>query len=253
MYTLKHAVMLKEKYKDTVQVHVFYTDMRSGFKGYEEFLNRAQKAGVDFIRVKLENRRVTEDDKTKNLTVHAETEDGKPIAVEADMVILANAAIPRKSADELAKILKIPLSKDGFFAECQPKIRPTDTDTPGIFLAGACQGLKDIPYSVSQGSGAAAQAAGILSKEAWTVEPLVAHVNNDLCSGCGICESVCGYNAIKVEKQRDKTLAKVSEGLCRGCGICSSACPMDAVTMPEYTDKQVVAQIKAVMQKGEAA
>jgi heterodisulfide reductase subunit A len=253
MYTLKHAVMLKEKYKDTVQVHVLYTDMRSGFKGYEEFLNRAQKAGVDFIRVKLENRRVTEDDKTRNLTVYAETEDGKPVAVEADMVILANAAIPRKNAEELAKILKIPLSKDGFFAECQPKIRPTDTDTPGIFLAGACQGLKDIPYSVSQGSGAAAQAASILSKETWAVDPLVAHVNDDLCSGCRICESVCGYNAINVEKQGDRALAKVSEGLCRGCGICSSACPMDAITMPEYTDTQVVAQIKAVMEKGETS
>jgi heterodisulfide reductase subunit A len=113
--------------------------------------------------------------------------------------------------------------------------------------------LKDIPYSVSQGSGAAAQAASILSKETWTVEPLVARVNDDLCSGCGICESLCGYNAIKVEKQGDKKLARVSEGLCRGCGICSSACPMDAITMPEYTDKQVVAQIKAVTEKGETA
>jgi heterodisulfide reductase subunit A len=227
--------------------------MRCGFKGYEEFLNRAQKAGVNFIRVRLENRRVTEDSQTKNLTVHAETEDGKPVTVEADMVILANAAIPRRDADELAKILKIPLSKDGFFAECQPKIRPTDTDVPGIFLAGACQGLKDIPYSVSQGSGAAAQAASILSKETWTVEPIVAHVNEDLCSGCRICESVCGYNAINVEKKGDKALAKVTEGLCRGCGLCSSACPMDAITMPNYTDTQVVAQIKAVLEKGEKA
>jgi heterodisulfide reductase subunit A len=249
MYTLKHAVMLKEKYKDAVQVHVFYTDMRSGFKGYEEFFNRAQKAGVNFIRVKLENRRVTEDNQTKNLTVYAETEDGKPVEVEADMVILANAAIPRKDAGELAKILKIPLSKDGFFAECQPKIRPTDTDVPGIFLAGACQGLKDIPYSVAQGSGAAAQAASVLGKETWAVEPLVANVNEDLCSGCRICESVCGYNAINVEKHGDKALAKVTEGLCRGCGICSSACPMDAITMPNYTDTQVVAQIKAVLEK----
>jgi heterodisulfide reductase subunit A len=253
MYTLKHAVMLKEKYKDDVQVHVLYTDMRSGFKGYEEFFNRAQKAGVNFIRVKLENRRVTEDNVTKNLTVYAESEDGKPIAVKADMVILANAAIPRKNADALAKILRIPLGNDGFFAECQPKIRPTDTDVPGIFLAGACQGLKDIPYSVAQGSGAAAQAASILSKETWAVEPLVAHINDDLCSGCKICESVCGYNAINVEKQDDRTLAKVSEGLCRGCGICSSACPMDAITMPEYTDTQVIAQVKAVLEKGEAS
>jgi len=251
MYTLKHAVMLKEKYKDAVQVHVFYTDMRSGFKGYEEFFSRAKKGGVNFVRVKLENRKVTEDSQTKNLTVYAETEDGKPVAVEADMVVLANAAVPKATAAELAKMLKIRLDNNGFFAECQPKIRPTDTDVPGIFLAGACQGLKDIPYSVSQGSGAAAQAASVLSKDSWFVEPLVAHVNEDLCSGCRICESVCGYNAISVEKVGEKALARVAKGLCRGCGACASACPMDAVTMPNYTDTQVVAQVKAALERGE--
>lgn len=251
MYTLKHSVMLKEKYKDAVQIHVLYTDMRSGFKGYEEFFSRAQKAGVNFIRVKLENRRVTEDPETKNLTVFAETEEGKPVKVEADMVVLANAAIPTKTTAELAELLNIPLSKDGFFAECQPKIRPTDTDMPGIFLAGACQGLKDIPYSVSQGSAAAAQAAGVLSKQTWPVEPIVAQVNEDHCSGCRVCESVCGYHAVNLEKKGEKEVAKITEGLCRGCGICSSACPMDAISMPNYTDAQVVAQIKAVTGRGE--
>jgi heterodisulfide reductase subunit A len=128
-------------------------------------------------------------------------------------------------------------------------MRPNDTEVPGIFLAGACQGLKDIPYSVAHGSAAAAQAASVLSKEAWTVEPLVAKVNEDLCSGCRICESACGYHAINVEKTGDKALAKVTEGLCRGCGICGSACPMDAITMPNYSDRQIVAQVRAVMEK----
>jgi len=253
MYTLKHAVMLKEKYKDAIEVYVFYNDMRSNFKGYEEFYNRAQKSGVKFIRVKLENRRIAQDDQTKNLTVYGETEDGKPVSANVEMVVLANAAIPANTAPELAKILNIPLNKDGFFVECQPKIRPTDTDMPGIFLAGACQGLKDIPYSVAQGSAAAAQAATVLGKPNWIVEPLVAKVNEDTCSGCRVCESACAYHAINVEKVGDKQLAKVTEGLCRGCGICSSACPMDAITMPNYSDRQIVAQIGAVLQKEEKA
>ena len=253
MYTLKHAVMLKEKYRDAIEVNVFFNDMRSNFKGYEEFYNRAQKSGVKFIRVKLENRRVVENPQTKNLTVYGETEEGKPVSAEAEMVVLANAAVPADTAAELAKIIGIPLTKDGFFVECQPKIRPTDTDVPGIFLAGACQGLKDIPYSVAQGSAAAAQAASVLSKESWVVEPLVAQVNEDACSGCRICESACGYQAINVEKAGDKEIAKVTEGLCRGCGICSSACPVDAIKMPNYSDVQIVAQVQAVMKKGEKA
>ncbi|MCJ7423222.1 CoB--CoM heterodisulfide reductase iron-sulfur subunit A family protein [Candidatus Bathyarchaeota archaeon] len=251
MYTLKHAVMLKEKYKDAIEVHVFFNDMRSNFKGYEEFYNRAQKSGVKFIRVKLENRRITEDPQTKNLTVYGETEDGKTVSAEAEMVVLANAAIPASTTNNLSKMLGIHVGKDGFFTECQPKIRPTDTDVPGIFLAGACQGLKDIPYSVAQGSAAAAQAASVVGREKWVVEPLVAEVNGDLCSGCGICESACSYRAINVENVEGKKLAKVTEGLCRGCGICSSACPMDAITIPNYSDKQIVAQIGAVMERSE--
>ena len=249
MYTLKHAVMLKEKYREAIEVYVFYNDMRSNFKGYEEFFNRAQKSGVRFLRIKLENRRIIEDEKTKSLTVYGETEDGKPVSAEADMVVLANAAVPAETGREVARVLNIPLGKDGFFMECQPKIRPTDTEVPGIFLAGACQGLKDIPYSVAQGSAAAAQAASVLSKDSWTVEPFVAKVNEELCSGCGICESACSYRAINVEKVGEKPVAKVVEGLCRGCGICSSACPMDAIMMPNYSDNQIVTQIQAVMER----
>ena len=249
MYTLKHAIMLKEKYRDAIDVYVFFNDMRSNFKGYEEFYNRAQKSGVKFIRVKLENRKITQDSQTKNLTVYGVTEEGRPVSANVEMVVLANAAIPSSTASELAKILNIPISKDGFFVECQPKIRPTDTDTPGIFLAGACQGLKDIPYSVAQGSAAAAEVASVLRKDSWTVEPIVATVNENLCSGCKICETSCAFKAINVQKVDDKDVAKVDEGLCRGCGICSSACPTDAITMPNYSNKQIEAQIGAVMQK----
>jgi heterodisulfide reductase subunit A len=248
MYTLKHAVMLKEKYKDAMDVYVFFNDMRSNFKGYEEFYNRAQKGGVKFIRVKLENRRIAEDPNTNNLTVCGETEEGKIVQANVEMVVLANAAIPHATAPELSRILGIPVGKDGFYVECQPKIRPTDSPVPGIFLSGACQGLKDIPYSVAQGSAAAAQVASILNRDSWTVEPLIAQVDEELCSGCKVCESACSYRAINVEKKGDKSVAKVVKGLCRGCGICGSACPMDAITMPNYSDRQIVAQIEAVME-----
>jgi heterodisulfide reductase subunit A len=165
------------------------------------------------------------------------------------MVVLANAAIPTQTRPEIAKILGLQLGKDGFFIECQPKIRPTDTSVPGIFMAGACQGLKDIPYSVAQGSAAAAQVASVLSRDSWPIEPLVAHINEDLCSGCGVCESACSYHAISLQRKGDKSLAKIADGLCRGCGICSSACPMDAVKMPNYSDSQIIAQIQAVTEK----
>ena len=249
MYTLKHSVMLKEKYKDNIQVYVIYTDLRSDFKGYEEFYNRAKKGGAHFVRTKLENRSIVEDAKTKNLIVHAETMGGKRVEMEAEMVVLANAAVAVQNATELAEILNISIDANGFFVECQPKIRPTETDTPGIFLAGACQGLKDIPYSVSQGSGAAALAATVLSKPTWIIAPLVAKVNEDICSGCGVCESVCGYDAVRIEKINGKELAKVTEGLCRECGICSAACPAGAITMPLYTKEQVIAQLRTVLEK----
>ncbi|MDH5449370.1 MAG: CoB--CoM heterodisulfide reductase iron-sulfur subunit A family protein [Candidatus Bathyarchaeota archaeon] len=249
MYTLKHAVMLKEKYKDDIQIYIIYTDMRSDFKGYEEFYNRAQKAGVHFVRVKLENRSVTEDPGTKNLIVHAETEGDQPVEIAAEMVVLANAAIPVQDAADLAKLLNIPIETDGFFVECQPKIRPSDTDIPGIFLAGACLGLKDIPYSVAQGSGAAAQASTILSRSTWIIEPFIAKVDEGICSGCKICKSVCDYNAVQIEKTHEKELAKVIDGLCRGCGTCSAACPTGAITMPLYTDAQVIAQVRAALEE----
>jgi heterodisulfide reductase subunit A len=108
--------------------------------------------------------------------------------------------------------------------------------------------LKDIPYSVAQGSAAAAQVASILSRDSWTVEPIIAQVDEELCSGCKVCEAACSYKAINVEKKGDKSIAKVAKGLCRGCGICSSTCPMDAITMPNYSDRQIVAQIEAVME-----
>jgi len=248
MYTLKHVVQLKEKYKEDVEVYVFYMDMRSNFKGYEEFYQRARELGVNFIRGRVS--RILEIPETKNLLIHAEDMTlGQPIEIEAEMVVLATAAIPKKGAEEIARILNLTRGADGFFMESHPKLKPLDAPTDGIFLAGACQGLKDIPYSVSQGCGAASRAATVLSKPKWKIEPIVAVVDATKCRNvttkCGICAERCPYGAIKVE---EKQPAQVITAMCHGCGTCVAECPADAIQQMHFTDAQIFAQIRAALE-----
>jgi len=248
MYTLKHVVQLKEKYKDDVEVYVFYMDMRSNFKGYEEFYQRARELGVNFVRGRVS--RILEVPETKNLIIHAEDMTlGQPIEVEAEMVVLATAAIPKKGTEETARILNLTRGADGFFMESHPKLKPIDAPTDGIFLAGACQGLKDIPYSVSQGSGAASRAATVLSKPKWKIEPIIAVVDPGKCRNvttkCGLCAERCPYGAIKAE---EKQPAQVITAMCHGCGTCVAECPADAIMQMHFTDAQIFAQIRAALE-----
>ncbi len=248
MYTIKNAILLKEHYPD-VKIYVFYIDMRTPFKGFEEFYRRAREMGIVFIRGKPSE--VVEDPRTKNLIVRAEdTISGELVEIEADLVVLSTAAIPNKGAEELASILHIPRGSDGFFLESHPKLKPLDTPMDGIFLAGACQGPKDIPYSVSQGSGAAARAATILSKDKWEIEPIIAVVDPSKCRNvkakCGICASKCPYGAIIVEEGKP---AKVEVAKCHGCGTCAAECPADAIQQMHFTDAQIIAQIRAALEK----
>jgi len=249
MYTLKHVVQLKEKYKEDIEVYVFYMDMRTNFKGFEEFYQRARELGVNFIRGRVS--RIFEDPKTKNLIIHAEDANlGMPIEVEAEMVVLATAAIPKKGSDEIARILNLTRGADGFFMESHPKLKPLDSPTDGIFLAGACQGPKDIPYSVSQGCGAAARAATILSKKTWKIEPIIAVVDASRCRNvtakCGICAERCPYGAIKIEEKKP---AQVITAMCHGCGTCAAECPADAIQQMHFTDAQILAQLRAALEK----
>ncbi|MEJ2242589.1 MAG: CoB--CoM heterodisulfide reductase iron-sulfur subunit A family protein, partial [Candidatus Bathyarchaeota archaeon] len=180
MYALKNSILLKEKYRDDVEVYIFYMDMRTHFKGYEEFYRRARELGVNFIRGRISQ--INEIPKTKNLLIRAEDMMlGEPIELESELVVLSTAAIPSKGTDEVSRILSITRGGDGFFMESHPKLKPLDTSVDGIFLAGACQGPKDIPYSVSQGSGAAARAATVLSQPTWKIEPIIASVNQNKC------------------------------------------------------------------------
>lgn len=249
MYTLKHAVQLKEKYKDDVEVYIFYMDMRTNFKGFEEFYQRARELGVNFIRGRIS--RILEDPETRNLIIHAEdTNLGMPLEVEVEMVVLATAAIPHKSSEEVARILNLTRGSDGFFMESHPKLKPLDSPTDGIFLAGACQGPKDIPYSVSQGCGSAARAATVLSKPKWKIEPIIAVVDPNQCRNvnvkCGVCAERCPYGAIKVEEKKP---AQVITAMCHGCGTCAAECPADAIQQMHFTDAQILAQIRTALEK----
>ena len=247
MYTLKHAVQLKEHYGRDVEVYIFYIDMRSNFKGYEEFYTRAREMGVNFVRGRVS--KVLELPETRNLIIRAEdTMLGEPIELEAEMVVLATAAVACKDAGDVSKVLNITRGTHGFFMESHPKLKPIDTPVDGVFLAGACQGPKDIPYSVSQGSGAAARAATILSKPTVKIEPIVSVVDPEKCRNvkakCGICASKCPYGAIRVQPSK---AAEVIAVMCHGCGTCVAECPSDAITQMHFTDAQIFAQIEAAL------
>jgi heterodisulfide reductase subunit A len=247
MYTLKHAVQLKEHYGQDIEVYVFYIDMRTNFKGYEEFYARAREMGVNFIRGRVS--RILETPK-KNLIFRAEdTLLGEPIELEAEMVVLATAATACRDAGEVSRVLNVTRGMDGFFMESHPKLKPIDTAVDGIFLAGACQGPKDIPYSVAQGSGAAARAATVLSKSTVKIEPIVSVVDPEKCRNtkvkCGICATKCPYSAIQVEPNKP---AEVVAAKCHGCGICVAECPVDAITQMHFTDAQIFAQIDAALE-----
>jgi len=248
MYALKEAILIKEHEPET-EIYILYLDMRTPFKGFEEFYRRARDLGITFVRGKPSE--IIEDPKTNNLTIRTvDANLGEPVEVDADLVILCTAAIPSQGTDDLARILHVTRGNDGFFLESHPKLKPLDTPVDGIFLAGACQGPKDIPYSVSQGSGAAGRAATILSKEKWEIEPIVAVVEAEKCrnvkSKCGICVTACPYNAPSAPEGK---AAVINPAMCHGCGTCVAECPSDAITQMHFTDEQILSQVRSALEK----
>lgn len=237
MYTAKHAMLYKHHVHDG-QAYVFYIDIRSGGKGYEEFVQRAvEDDGVLYLRGKVSK---IFEDKGKIKVWGVDTLAGKDIEIDADMVVLAMATRPSKGAEELAKKLKIAVDKDGFLSEAHPKLRPVESVTSGMFLAGAAQAPKDIPEAVAQASGAAAKAIAILSQERLYHAPTVAKVNLNLCTGCGMCVYVCPYDALSLKDGK----VEVNEVLCEGCGTCSATCLRAAIHVKNLTPAQVHEMIK---------
>ena len=238
MYTAKHAMLYKHHVRDG-QAYIFYIDIRSGGKGYEEFVQRAvEEDGVLYLRGKVSK---IFEEKGKIKVWGVDTLSGKAIEIDADMVVLATATRPSDGAEELAKKLKIALDKDGFLAEAHPKLKPVESVTAGMFLAGAAQAPKDIPEVVAQASGAAAKAIAILSQERLFHSPNVAKVNLNLCTGCGMCVDVCPYEAISLKDGK----AEVNEVLCEGCGTCQATCLRAAIAVKNLTPAQVHEMITA--------
>ena len=242
MYALKYAHLIKDKCGHDTQVYNFYIDMRCFGKGYEEFYKRVQSEGVRMVRGKAS--RVEEKDGI--LTVTAEdTLSDRIVKVPVEMVILCTAMEARSDASAVSRIFGISVGSDGFFQEEHPKLEPVSTPTAGVFLAGACQGPKDIPDTVAQAKGAAAEALALSASGEVAVAPMISSIDPDICIGCQACIGQCAYSAI--EFNEFKGVSEVNEAVCKGCGSCSARCPSGAAKVRHFTDKQIFAEIDGLL------
>ncbi len=250
MYTAKQAILTKDHIPDSTS-YVFYMDIRAGGKAYDEFTRRAiEEYDVQYIRGRVSTVQTTiDEDGVKHYIVRgADTLLGQQVEVVADMIVLAVGVQGSDKAEELAEKLHISYDADNFYLEGHVKLKPVETNTAGVFLAGVCQGPKDIPASVAQASGAAAKAIGLLSKPKLKGDPQVASVTLKRCVGCGKCVKVCPYQAIKEIDFRGAVKAEVIETVCQGCGVCNATCPQGAIQLAHFTDNQILAEVEALCQ-----
>jgi heterodisulfide reductase subunit A len=247
MYSLKFAHLIREKIPDA-EIYDLYIDLRCFGKGYEEFYNRLQEEGVNFIRGRageVTDIAETPEEKGRLVVLCEDTLIGRQRRLPVDMVILSNALEPRADAGEMAKLLSISRSRDGFFMEKHPKLDPVATTTDGVFVAGCCQGPKDIPDTVAQASAAAARVMAMISKGSVEIEAATAIIEEEFCSGCKTCIALCPYNAISFNEE--KKVSFINEALCKGCGTCAAACPSGAITSRHFTVEQIMAQLEGVL------
>ncbi len=252
MYTAKHAMLTRDKYPDT-DVTVFYIDVRTPGKQFDEFYRRAvEEYGVHYIKGMVGK---VSPEGNKLIVQGSDLLDNKQLKIEADLVVLAAAIEPDKSARPLATMLTASMDTNDFFTEAHPKLRPVESPTAGIFLSGACQGPRDIPETVAQAGAAAAKVIGLLSKDKLTGNPCVAHSDELMCNGCSSCERVCPYGAItytdKEFRGPNRTtlirrVAQVNEAICQGCGCCTVACPSGAMDLKGFASKQIMAEVDAI-------
>ncbi len=251
MYTAKHAMLVREKYPD-VNVSVFYIDVRTPGKNFDEFYRRAtEEYGVNYIKGMVGKVAET----GGKLRVYgSDLIAGEQVVIDADMVVLATAIEPDESAKRIASMLTISIDTNRFYTEAHPKLRPVESPTAGVFLSGVCQGPKDIPETVAQASAAAAKVIGLLAKEKLVSNPCVANADSSLCNGCTACENVCPYGAITyidrefrvAGKTVTRRVADVNDAICQGCGACTVTCPSGAMDLKGFTNKQIIAEVDAI-------
>ena len=244
MYSLMLAHLVKEA--TGAEVYEVYRDMRAFGKGYEEFFNRVEHEGVVFIR-RDKDVEVTRQD-GRLLVTAGDVFSGESIELPVDMVVLGIGLEPRRDAGSVARVFGIGCGEVGFFTERHPKLAPVETASDGIFIAGACQGPKDIPDSVAQGGAAAAAALDMIDLGRVDLEPITSYIDEELCSGCRICIGLCPYSAIEFVSMNGRGVSRVNEALCKGCGTCVSACPSGAATQRGFVDRQIYAEIEGALQ-----
>jgi heterodisulfide reductase subunit A len=245
MYALKFAHLVKEK--TSAEVYQLYIDMRAFGKGYEEFYQRLLDEDVNVIRGKgteiVPNH--PNPDEGALLVRCEDTLIGRFRTIPVDMVVLCTALEARKDASDLGRKLNISMGADGWYIESHPKLGPVSTTTEGIYLAGVCQGPKDIPDTVAQGSAAAAQTMKMLAQGQLLMDAAYAEITEEFCSGCRICNGLCPYNAISFDET--KKVSNVNSAMCKACGTCVAACPTGAITARHFTDEQIYAQIEGIL------
>ena len=252
MYTAKHAMLIRDKYPDT-NVTVFYIDVRTPGKNFDEFYRRAvEDYGVNYIKGQVG--KVLPQADGSLLVQGVDLLDQKQIMKKADMVVLATAIEPNPDVRKIATMLTASIDTNNFLTEAHPKLRPVDSPTAGVFLSGVCQGPKDIPETVAQAGAAAVKVIGLLAKDKLKTNPCTAKSDELLCNGCSTCANVCPYGAISYETKlindhgirEDRRVAVVNSALCQGCGACTVACPSGAMDLQGFSNRQILAEVDAI-------
>ena len=251
MYTAKHAMLIRDKYPDT-KVHVFYIDVRTPGKNFDEFYRRAvEQYGVDYIKGMV-GKVAKEGDKL--MVRGSDLINNEQVEIAADLVVLATAIEPDPTARSIGTMLTASMDTNDFFTEAHAKLRPVESPTAGIFLSGVAQGPKDVPETVAQASAAASKVIGLLAKDHLVTNPCIAQSNELLCNGCSQCEKVCPYGAITyIDKEvrgpgvrEVRRIAQVNPAVCQGCGACTVTCPSGAMDLKGFSNKQIMAEVDAI-------